>query len=142
MPEFVAKSTAVAGRLPDMLVGSIWMRGLAAVCLIMIALLSLWPGHWQQHVALPGVAHHFVAYCGTAIVLVFARRRSTPPVTIVLGLALLGGLMELLQFFSPGRDPQVAGFAASAVGGTFGAMVGFIGRRCLFGLAPAAASLP
>ena len=52
--------------------GSRWMRGVGAFCILLIVILSLIPGAWQERTPLPGPLEHFIAYAGTAAILVFA----------------------------------------------------------------------
>lgn len=111
--------------------GSRWIRGGGAFCILLIVFLSLIPGAWQERTPLPGPLEHFIAYAGTAAILIFAARRprALTYVVIVVALAAFSALMEELQHFSPGRDPQVIGFAASSLGALAGAVFGWLVRR-------------
>lgn len=112
-------------------VGSRFMRGLGAFCVVLIVFLSLIPGAWQARTPLPGPLEHFIAYAGTAAIIVLAERRPRllTYVLLVAALSAFSGLMEELQHFSPGRDPQVIGFAASSLGALFGTVLGWMMRR-------------
>jgi VanZ family protein len=112
-------------------VGSRWLRGFGVVCVLLIVFLSLIPGAWQERTPLPGPVEHFIAYAGTAAVAVLAARRLRWPAWILLVVALsaFSALMEELQHFSPGRDPQVIGFVASSLGALAGAAFGWLVRR-------------
>lgn len=119
--------------MPTLLVhifGSRWMRGVGAFCILLIVILSLIPGAWQERTPLPGPLEHFIAYAGTAAILVFAAIRPRLPtyVAIVVALAAFSGIMEELQHFSPGRDPQIIGFVASSLGALAGAVFGWLVR--------------
>jgi VanZ family protein len=111
--------------------GSRFLRGLGAFCVVLIVFLSLIPGSWQERTPLPGPVEHFIAYAGTAAIIVLAARRPRlfTYVLLVVTLAAFSALMEELQHFSPGRDPQVIGFAASSLGGLFGTVFGWLVRR-------------
>jgi VanZ family protein len=104
-------------------------RALIAACVILITILSLLPGSWQERTSLPGPVEHFIAYTGTSLVLalVLPRRWLWPAAAM---LAAYSGLMEILQSFSPGRDPAVRDFIVSSAGAFFGAGLGwFLLRR-------------
>lgn len=107
------------------------MRAAGIVCIFLIVFLSLIPGSWQERTSLPGPVEHFIAYAGTAAILIFAARRprESTYVFVVVALALFSGLMEELQHFSPGRDPAVIGFVASSLGALAGAIFGWVVRR-------------
>jgi len=103
---------------------STWLgRALIAACVILITILSLIPGRWQERTSLPGPVEHFIAYSGTGLILalVLPRRLLWPAAAF---LAVYSGLMEILQNFSPGRDPAVGDFIVSSAGAFFGAGVG------------------
>jgi VanZ family protein len=93
------------------------------VCVILITVLSLLPGGWQARTALPGPVEHFIAYSGTGLILalVLPRRWLWPA---AVALAAYSGLMEILQNFSPGRDPAVRDFLVSSAGAFLGAAMG------------------
>lgn len=99
-------------------------RILIAACVIVITILSLLPGSWQERTSLPGPVEHFIAYSGTGLILamVLPRRLLWPAAAL---LAAYSGLMEILQNFSPGRDPAVHDFIVSSAGAFFGAGVGW-----------------
>ena len=112
-------------------VGSRPLRVLGAVCILLIVFLSLIPGAWQERTPLPGPVEHIIAYAGTAAIIVLSARRPRlfTYVLLVVTLAAFSALMEELQHFSPGRDPQVIGFAASSLGALFGTVFGWLVRR-------------
>jgi VanZ family protein len=105
-----------------------WLRPLGAVCLVLIVMLSLWPGRWQQHTHVPGPIDHFVAYFGTAVILLLGRRDIRFRIFVIIGLSAFSALMEVLQNFSPGRDPQLIGFVASSAGASLGGVTAYLWR--------------
>lgn len=112
----------------DEAIGSRWLRLIGVACIILIAILSLTPGHWQTRTWLPGPVEHFVAYFGTAMFLVLGARATRLPIlviVVIVALSVFSGVMEVLQHLSPGRDPEVIGFVASSLGATVGAAVAF-----------------
>jgi VanZ family protein len=113
------------------IVGSRFMRVAGVVCIILIVVLSLIPGRWQERTPLPGPVEHIIAYAGTAAILVFAARRPRllTYVLVVVTLSAFSALMEELQHFSPGRDPQVIGYLASSFGALLGTLFGWLVRR-------------
>lgn len=115
--------------LPDRLRSSPLGRALIVICVILITILSLLPGSWQERTSLPGPVEHFIAYSGTGLILSLVLPRRWLWVATAL-LAAWSGLMEILQNFSPGRDPAVRDFLVSSAGAFFGAAVGwFLFRR-------------
>ena len=112
------------------------LRAAGIACLVLIVFLSLIPGNWQVRTGAPGPLEHFVAYLITALVIQVAFRPR--PVALVAALAILGGSMEILQHFSPGRDPQIIGFLASALGGAAGTYIAFAVCRRWIGISAAA----
>ena len=113
------------------IVGSRPLRAAGAFCILLIVILSLIPGAWQERTPLPAPLEHFIAYAGTAAILVFAARRprALTCVVIVVALAAFSALMEELQHFSPGRDPEVIGFVGSSLGALAGAVFGWLVRN-------------
>jgi VanZ family protein len=98
---------------------------LIVACVLLITVLSLLPGSWQERTSLPGPVEHFIAYSGTGFVLaLFLPRRLLWPAAALL--AAYSGLMEILQNFSPGRDPAVRDFLVSSAGAFFGAGIGWL----------------
>jgi VanZ family protein len=98
-------------------------RAVIVVCVLLITVLSLLPGSWQERTRLPGPVEHFIAYSGTGLILalVLPRRWLWPAATM---LAAYSGIMEILQNFSPGRDPAIRDFLVSSAGAFFGAAIG------------------
>ena len=75
---------------------------------------------------------HFLAYAGMAA-LSMAVYGSTRRGTWIIGcLWVYGGILECVRYFSPGRHPSVADFAAGALGALCGGLaVAFLWRpRC------------
>jgi VanZ family protein len=98
-------------------------RAGALVCLVLIAALSLWPGDWQNGVPMNNHSHHFAAYLGTALVLSFALPRRVSPIVGLVVLLAYSGLMEMLQQFSPGRDPKLSDAIFSSLGAVPGVAI-------------------
>jgi VanZ family protein len=74
---------------------------------------------------LPGPLEHFIAYFLTAMILGLATRRRHHPAFIIIELAVLAATMELLQHWSPGRDPEFIGFFGSSMGAFAGALCAY-----------------
>ena len=113
------------------LVGSVWLRYAGALCLVIIAVLSLRPGHWQARTGLPGPLEHFIAYGITAAVITMGARSRRFPGTIIVTLMLFAGLLEVLQYWAPGRDPELIGFGGSSIGAATGALMALVARKRL-----------
>jgi VanZ family protein len=103
--------------------GSPWLRGLALGCISVIVILSLIPGRWQERTSLPGPLEHFGAYLITAVIIGLAARRRHNPIFLVAGLSLVSAVLEILQYWSPGRDPQFVGFFGSVTGALVGGLL-------------------
>ncbi len=116
--------------LHDRMRANAWGRAAIVLCVLAITVLSLLPGSWQERTGLPGPVEHFIAYSGTGLVLAAVLPRSVL-VLAAIALGAYSGLMELLQNFSPGRDPAVRDFIVSSAGACLGAAMGafFFHRR-------------
>ena len=91
-------------------------RILTWFCVILLAVLSLLPAQDMVRTGIPGELEHFVAYAGSAsIVIVGYRRRGA--VRIIGLFWIYAGVLEYLQHFSPGRHPSIVDFSASAIEG-------------------------
>lgn len=68
---------------------------------------------------------HYGAYAGLAFLslLAFERRRG---IAVALSMILLGGVIEFLQHFSPGRTPEFADAIANALGVFSGIALGLL----------------
>ena len=100
---------------------TIWARLAGASCILVVAVLSLIPAAIQRRTPLPGAVEHFLAYAITGAVVVFALPEVRVTV-IVLCLAILAGLMEILQLMVPGRESDIRDFIASSAGAAAGAL--------------------
>jgi VanZ family protein len=89
-----------------------------------IIVLSLVPGTHRPHTGLPGEAEHFIAYCLTAFAFALGFQPLVYRLVLAIGLALLAGLMEVLQHFVPGRHSALADAIVSSLGGLFGLALG------------------
>jgi VanZ family protein len=67
----------------------------------------------------PAEVEHVFAYAGTALMVLLAYPSRSVWVVSAL-LAAYSGVMELLQTFSPGRDPGVYGVLSSSAGAMIG----------------------
>jgi hypothetical protein len=102
------------------------LRYAAWFCVILIAYLSLTP--MQVRTPAPAGVEHAIAYAGTAGLMVLAYPWRS--VWLIAGLlSIYGGLMELLQNFSPGRHPGLDGLLWSSAGALVGSFVVAFGRR-------------
>ena len=93
------------------------LRFAAWLCVGLIAYLSLTP--LQVRTPAPAGLEHAVAYAGTASLMGLAYPSRS--VWLIIGsLAAYGGLMELLQHLSPGRNPGLDGVLWSSAGAFLG----------------------
>lgn len=108
-----------------------WRRSLIALMVATIAILSLVPQPLRPEVGLPGSLDHFVAYAITAATAAVLERSPRAWLFIGSGLALLAAILEVAQHWSPGREPNVLDFMASALGAFAGAWAGHVLGRVL-----------
>jgi VanZ family protein len=65
---------------------------------------------------------HFLAYAVMAALSVAAYGSARSAIRIIGCLWVYGGILECVRYFSPGRHPSVADFAAGAVGALWGGL--------------------
>jgi len=106
------------------------------------ALRVVWPAIalvvWGEITPTPGPietmmwdkALHFLAYFGLAGIATVALKADRRVLAAVLGLALLGGLLEIVQGFT-GRDPSLFDEVANILGVLCGAGAGWLLIRAL-----------
>ena len=108
-------------------------RILTWCCVIVLAVLSLWPGKGvgflyilpelnALRAGLPGQLEHFVAYAGSAAIGILGYGASRGGVRVIGSFWVYAAVLESLQHFSPGRHPLLADFAASALGALCGGL--------------------
>jgi VanZ family protein len=98
------------------------LRFLTWVCVVVLAVLSLTPLEEIQSMRtdLPGQIEHIIAYAGSAAIAMVGYGLNRGAARIIGCFWLYAGILEYLQNFSPGRNPALVDFAASA----FGALCG------------------
>jgi VanZ family protein len=104
------------------------LRALTWCCVILLAVLSLLPAQQMVRTGLPGQLEHFVAYGGSAAIAMAGYGVSRGSTQIIGGFWVYAGILEYLQHFSPGRQPSIVDFAASA----FGALCGGLATALLW----------
>jgi VanZ family protein len=93
----------------------------APCCLVLLTVLSWLPADEMIRTGVDGRIEHFSAYLSTTIFVLAAympRLRAGNLTALLIGYA---GILELGQYFSPGRHPSLFDFAASSLGVTAGA---------------------
>jgi len=83
---------------------------------ITVIVLSLLPGPLMPHFRLSDKICHFLAYCETAAAGWLAFRMVAARKFVLPGLVLLGGALELLQHFVPGRSTDIFDFTVNCLG--------------------------
>ena len=98
------------------------VRLLTWACVILLAVLSLMPLEEIEAVRtdLPGQVEHIIAYAGSTAVAMAGYGLNRGAARIIGCFWLYAATLEYLQNFSPGRNPALVDFAASA----FGALCG------------------
>ena len=104
------------------------LRVLTWVCVVLIAVLSLRPGEEIEPLRtdLPGQVEHIIAYAGSGAIAMAGYGLNRGAVWIIGWLWLYAGVLEYLQNFSPGRNPALVDFAASAFGALCGGVAVFL----------------
>lgn len=98
------------------------LRSLTWCCVVLLGVLSLLPAEDMVRTGAPSQLEHFLAYAATGAVAMAAYGVSHGRMRIFAALWAYAALLEYLQHFSPGRQPAIEDFAASALGGLFGGM--------------------
>jgi VanZ family protein len=89
---------------------------------VLLAALSLTPGEEIEplRTELPSQVEHIIAYAGSAAIAMAGYGLNRRAVRVIGCLWFYAAILEYLQHFSPGRNPEIVDFAASA----FGALCG------------------
>jgi VanZ family protein len=98
------------------------LRFLTWVCVVLLAVLSLTPLEEIEAVRtdLPGQVEHIIAYAGSTAMAMAGYGLNRGAVRVIGCFWLYAGVLEYLQNFSPGRNPALVDFAASAIGALCG----------------------
>jgi VanZ family protein len=98
------------------------LRFLTWVCVVLLAILSLTPSEEIEAVRteLPGQVEHIIAYAGSTAIAMAGYGLNRGAVRVIACFWLYAGVLEYLQNFSPGRNPSLVDFAASACGALCG----------------------
>ena len=86
------------------------LRVLTWCCIILLAVFSLLPAQQMVRTRLPDRLEHFVAYAGSAAIAMAGYGASRGGLQIIGGFWVYAGILEYLQYFSPGRHPSIADF--------------------------------
>jgi len=79
---------------------------------------------------LPGQVEHIIAYAGSTAVAMAGYGLNRGAARIIGGFWLYAATLEYLQNFSPGRNPALVDFAASAFGALCGGVAVVLLWRC------------
>ncbi len=97
----------------------------------MIIILSVIPGEFRPDTGFSKIIEHAVAYLLVSAMLTVGGVLPRP----ALLLAALSALLEMAQFWIPGRTPALADFFASSTGAFLGTELALFGLACLSGTA-------
>src|SRR4029450_4624244 len=89
-----------------------------------ITVLSLLPQHDLPKVGVSDKIEHLLSYFVLAILRSFAVRERRSLLTLFVLLCIMGGVIELLQAFSPGRWPDIVDGVVDGAGGAAGVLIG------------------
>jgi len=100
------------------------IRAAAWILLVVIAALSLVPSRLRPESGLPNNFEHLATFAaaGAAFGLGYSRR----PNSLMIGLVIFAGAIELTQVFVPGRHARLSDFVVDAVSMCVGVMAGSI----------------
>lgn len=98
-------------------------RILFLLAIATVTVLSLLPQRDVPKVGVSDKLEHGIAYFGLAILGGLAFREPRRLLYLFITLCAMGGAIELLQAFSPGRTPELADAIADAVGAGAGILV-------------------
>jgi VanZ family protein len=104
------------------------IRAAAGSAAILIAIASLSPQSPAIETGFGDKLDHLVAYSVLSLLMAVGWPRWIPfgGVGVIIG---FGGLLELLQTFSPGRQPDWADFAVNSLGALIGLAIALLIRR-------------
>jgi VanZ family protein len=104
------------------------LRVLTWLCVVVLAVLSLTPGEEIEPLRtdLPGQVEHVIAYAGSGAIAMAGYGLNRGAVRVIGCFWVYAGVLEYLQHFSPGRNPAVVDFAASALGVLCGGVAVFL----------------
>ena len=104
------------------------LRVLTWLCVVVLAVLSLTPGEEIEPLRtdLPGQVEHIIAYAESGAIAVAGYGLNRGAVRVIGSLWVYAAILEYLQHFSPGRNPAVVDFAASALGVLCGGVAVFL----------------
>jgi VanZ family protein len=113
------------------LIGSPFLRWAGLACLLVITVVSLTPMSILVRTPLPGEVEHFFGYAAVAGIWTLAVRRTAFPWVVIGAMAALAGALEVLQFLSPSRSPELIGLVSSSLGAAVGALAAHRWRRMI-----------
>lgn len=101
------------------------MRVLFLFVAVLVTVFSLLPQRDLPKVGVSDKIEHIVSYFVLAILGSLAVRSRRNLLTLFVLLCAMGGIIELLQAFSPGRSPDIVDALADGAGAAAGTLVGF-----------------
>ena len=99
------------------------------VCLLIIAILSLVPGHQRPHTGMSGRLEHAMAYAGTGLLMTLGYATARARIRGFTGVVFLSFVFETLQIWIPGRASNILDALASDAGLTVGVLAGWLLTR-------------
>ena len=98
---------------------NLWYRIAAICCAVVIGMYSLFPDSKPPTNSTGGITEHLdhmFAYGILMSLCLLGFGRRLPPALIAVGLLAYGGILELLQYEIPNRDPEYLDVVANSLG--------------------------
>lgn len=87
-----------------------------AVSIVAIVILSLLPGDDMPDIRVSDKVGHFLAYAEIVLLGILGYPGRKAPLAVLVGVAALGGLLEIGQTYVPGRSADIVDFAVNCLG--------------------------
>ena len=95
----------------------------SVLAIVFIAFYSMLPQAYRLNLGVSGGFEHLCGYTAASFLLTVAISGQRAPVFIVMSLAVLGGLLELSQYWVPGREPELDDVVMGTSGAALGALL-------------------
>ena len=94
----------------------------SVLVIVFIAFYSMLPQAYRLNLGVSGGFEHLCGYTVAGFLLTLALSRPRSPIFIIISLAGLGVLLEVSQYWAPGREPEMDDVVMGAAGAALGAL--------------------